>query len=290
MKKRQIDVLVLSDIHLGTRGSEAQALLNYLKSVEPRILVLNGDIIDIWQFRKGHFPSAHWAVLKEFMNIAESGVPVYYLPGNHDESLRKLVPFRNGNIFLENKLLLEIDGKLAWFFHGDIYDGSITHGKWAAKIAGRCYDSIIVFNRFVNRIFKIFGLKPTHFSKKIKSSVKRTIQKVSNFETKAIETAIEKGYDYVICGHIHRPQHKEISNDNGNVVYLNSGDWMENLSSLEYDNGDWKIFSYHDSCLAESEASYDYPIYDLKSLIDSSESEDIQNLIKFGNFYQKESL
>ena len=109
MNKRRIDVLILSDIHLGTRGCEAKCLLNYLKSVEPGLLVLNGDIIDIWQFRRTYFPAAHWAVVKEFMDIAARGTTVYYLPGNHDDSLRKIVPFKFGNIQLENKLLLELD-------------------------------------------------------------------------------------------------------------------------------------------------------------------------------------
>lgn len=244
MNRRKIKILVLSDIHLGTRGSEARALLNYLQSIEPEMIILNGDIIDIWQFNKGYFPAAHWAVIKEFLNFAEKGIPVHYLTGNHDDSLRKITPFKIGNIFLDNKLLFELDGKQVWVFHGDIYDGSITHGKFAAKIAGRMYDSLIVFNRFVNRILRLFNCKPTHFSKKLKSGVKKAVQKVSNFETRAFEFAEKMGYDYVICGHIHKPQIREIPTENGFITYLNSGDWMENLTSLEYNNGGWEIFRY----------------------------------------------
>jgi UDP-2,3-diacylglucosamine pyrophosphatase LpxH len=278
MNKRQIDVLILSDIHLGTRGCEAVCLLKYLKSVNPKLLVLNGDIIDIWQFNTAYFPTAHWAVIMEFIDIAAS-IPVYYLPGNHDDSLRRLLPFKFGNIQLENKLLLELDGKLVWIFHGDIYDGSITHGRWMAKIAGRCYDSIIVFNRFINRIRKKFGLKPTHFSKKLKSSVKSAVQKVSNFESKAIEVAIEKGYDYVACGHIHRPQIREAENDKGKVTYLNSGDWMENMTALEYNEGTWNIYTYNEADFVGMEFE-DTAKINLSDLIESTELGQIQEVLK----------
>lgn len=279
MQKRQIEVLILSDTHLGTRGCEAKPLLNYLRSVEPKILVLNGDIMDIWQFSSGYFPATHWAVLKEIMDIAEKGTPVYYLTGNHDDTLRKLVPFRTGNIYLENKLLLELDGKLAWIFHGDVYDGSITHGRWAAKIAGRCYDMIIVFNRFVNRMLRLINCKPTHFSKKLKSSVKRAVQKVSNFETKAAELAIEKGYDYVICGHIHRPQMREVQTEKGKVLYLNSGDWLENLTALEYNNGNWEIYKYDEDDFLGA-TPVDNMKINLTNLIKSVEDGTVQEVLK----------
>jgi UDP-2,3-diacylglucosamine pyrophosphatase LpxH len=285
MNKRQLDVLILSDIHLGTRGSEAKALLNYLRSVEPKLLVLNGDVIDIWQFSTGHFPPAHWAVLREFMDLAEKGVPVYYLTGNHDDTLRKLVPFKMGNLHLENRLVLELDDKLAWIFHGDIYDGSITHGRWAARIAGRCYDSIIVFNRFINRILKRLKIKPTHFSKRLKSGVKRAVSKISNFETKAIDLAIEKGYDYVICGHIHRPQIREVITEKGKVIYLNSGDWMENLTSLEYAGGKWDIFTYDENDFLDSEFKDALKI-NLNSLKTSIENETIQEVFKSHKNFQ----
>ena len=279
MNKRQVDVLILSDIHLGTRGCEAGCLVKYLKSIDPKLLVLNGDIIDIWQFSRKYFPAAHWSVIREFINIASRGIPVYYLPGNHDDSLRQLIPFKFGNIQLEHKLLLELDGKHVWIFHGDIYDGSITHGRWLAKIAGRCYDSIIVFNRFINRIRKKLGLKPTHFSKRLKISVKSAVQKVSNFEEKAIETAIDKGYDFVACGHIHRPQIRDVETDKGKLTYLNSGDWMENMTSLEYREGKWSIYTYNEADYSDLELDYTKKI-SLSDIIDDTENNQIQEIIK----------
>ncbi len=279
MEKRKLDVLILSDIHLGTRGCEAAALVHYLQTVAPKILVLNGDVMDIWQFRTGYFPKSHWAVLRELLNIAAQGVPVYYLTGNHDDSLRKMAPFQMGNIHLDNKLILELDGKLAWIFHGDVYDGSITHGRWAAKMGGRCYDMMIVFNRFVNRIFKPLGLGPFNFSKRLKSAVKKTVAKVSNFEAKAIEVGLEKGYDYVICGHIHRPQIREITTETGSLTYLNSGDWLENLSALEYVDGQWRIFEYQEIAIEETPPIGDLSV-SLESLLESVQDDTIQEELK----------
>jgi len=247
MAKRNLDVVVISDVHLGTKACDAKALFNYLSQIEPKILVLNGDFMDSWQFSNAYFPKYHWEVLKLIMNFSESGVPVYYITGNHDDTIRKLTPFSVANIHLVNKLFLNLDGKLAWIFHGDIYDGSISHGRWIAKLAGRAYDSIVVFNRFINRLLKILNIAPTHFSKRIKSSVKKAVQKITNFETKAIEIAKEKGYRYVICGHIHKPQIMDIETENGVLTYLNSGDWLENLTALEYNNGEWEIYQYDES-------------------------------------------
>lgn len=280
VERRPLDVVVLSDIHLGTRGCEAQALVNYLKSIKPRILVLNGDIVDIWQFRTGYFPKAHWAVLGEFMAMAAEGIPVYYLTGNHDDTLRKFAPYQMGNVYLDNKLVLELDGKRAWIFHGDVYDGSITRGRWLAKIGGRCYDMLIVFNRFVNRILKTFGLKPTHFSKRIKSSIKGAVAKVSNFEKKAIAKAIEEGYDYVICGHIHRPQIRKATADSGGgeVLYLNSGDWMENLTALEYNDEQWKLYHYDKNNFIDAPPVHDLKI-NLEALLKSTQDGTIQEII-----------
>lgn len=279
MNRRKIKILILSDIHLGTRGSEPRLLLNYLQSIEPELIILNGDIVDIWQFSKRYFPDSHWAVIKEFLSFAERGIPIHYLTGNHDDSLRKIAPFKIGNIYLNNKLLLEVDGKYVWIFHGDIYDGSITHGKFAAKIAGRMYDSLVVFNRFVNRILRFFNCKPTHFSKKLKSGVKKAVQKVSNFEKKAIEFAQKMGYDYVICGHIHKPQIREIQSENGVVTYMNSGDWMENLTALEYNNGVWELFKYDEELFKNLNDKIELKVT-LNDLISSIENNKLHTEIK----------
>ncbi|MCB0768738.1 MAG: UDP-2,3-diacylglucosamine diphosphatase, partial [Flavobacteriales bacterium] len=127
--KRPIDILVISDLHLGTYGCRAKELLAYLRSVKPAMVVLNGDIIDIWQFKKRYFPSSHMEVVKTILKLA-SKVPVYYLTGNHDEALRRYSPARLGNLRLADKLVTVIDGRTYWFFHGDLFDATMKHAKW----------------------------------------------------------------------------------------------------------------------------------------------------------------
>jgi UDP-2,3-diacylglucosamine pyrophosphatase LpxH len=247
LKKRRVEVVVLSDVHLGTFGCHAKELLNYLSLVKPKILILNGDIIDIWQFRKSYFPQSHLKVIQKIISLSTKGTKVYYLTGNHDELLRKFTEVSFGNFELLDKLILNLDGKKAWIFHGDIFDASITNAKWLAKLGGWSYDFLILLNRAINWILIKFGKQPYSLSKKIKDNVKSAVKFISNFEEICIELAIEKKYDYVVCGHIHQPKIENISTDKGNVMYLNSGDWIENLTALEYHKKKWKLYHYDEN-------------------------------------------
>lgn len=243
-KKRKVEVVVLSDIHLGTFGCHAKEVTHYLSSIKPKILVLNGDIIDIWQFRKSYFPKAHLNVIKKIIDLAAKGTEVYYITGNHDEMLRKFSNSKIGSISILDKLVLELDGKKAWIFHGDVFDASVRHSKWIAKLGGWGYDLLILFNRFVNRGLVKMGKEPYSFSKKIKANVKKATKQISDFELTASELAIENEYDYVICGHIHEPKMIRKVNKKGTAFYLNSGDWVENLTALEYNKKRWKLYRY----------------------------------------------
>ncbi len=247
MKRRAIDIAVISDVHLGTYGCHATELLTYLQSISPQILILNGDIVDGWQFSKRYFPAAHMAVIKEILNFITSGTRVIYITGNHDEMLRRYSDLSMGSFILADKFLLEIDGKSIWVFHGDVFDHS-TKGsaKILAKLGGHGYDLLILLNRFINFVSKSFGGEKVSFSKKVKNSVKKAIAFINNFENTVAELAIEKKYDYVICGHIHQPEKKVIETEKGKVTYLNSGDWIENLSALEYSNKEWNIYYYNE--------------------------------------------
>lgn len=261
MKKRKLDLLVLSDIHLGTYGCQATELVHYLKSVKPKILVLNGDIIDIWQFKKSYFPKEHLAVISQVVKMASKGTKVYYLTGNHDEMLRKFAPIRIGNFYVDNKLLLELDGKVAWFFHGDVFDTSVTCAKWLAKLGGAGYDALVTLNWGINKALKAVGKPRMSLSKKVKDSVKRAVKYVQDFENIAAELAIEKSYDYVVLGHIHQPQIRHIQTKKGATIYLNSGDWIENLSALEYVNKEWSIYTYDENDYSKAE-----PISDIQEV------------------------
>jgi len=245
MERRYVDVVVMSDLHLGTYGCHASEIVNYLKSISPRILVLNGDIIDGWQFNKRYFPVTHIQVIKEIMSLLSKGTRVIYITGNHDEMLRRYSDIEMGNFQLTDKMVMEINGKMTWIFHGDVFDAT-TKGsaKLLAKLGGHGYDLLIIINSLVNWGLKLMGKEKMSFSKKVKNSVKKAVSWIADFEQTAAELAIEKKYDYVICGHIHQPQQRIIETKEGKVTYLNSGDWVENLTSLEYSNNEWKIYHY----------------------------------------------
>lgn len=245
MQKRSIDVVVISDLHLGTYGCHAGEIVNYLKSITPQILILNGDIIDGWQFSKRYFPAAHLQVIKEIINLLSAGTRIVYITGNHDEMLRRYTDMELGKFHLVDKLLIELNGKKAWIFHGDVFDVT-TKGsaKILARFGGKGYDLLILINRAVNWCLKMMKREKMSFSKKIKNGVKKAVKWIADFEQTAAELAIEKNYDYIICGHIHQPQQRVIETKNGKVTYLNSGDWVENLTSLEYHNCEWSIYQY----------------------------------------------
>jgi len=249
IKKRKLDILVLSDVHLGTYGCHAKELLRYLKTVRPKTVILNGDIIDIWQFSKKYWPKSHMKIVKQVMHWMNKGVKIYYITGNHDEMLRKFVGFKMGSLKIVNKVIFDLDdGKKAWFFHGDVFDVTMQHSKWLAKLGAVGYDTLIHINSFANFISeKIFKRGKLSLSKKIKNSVKSAVKFINNFEQTAADIGISNQYDYVVCGHIHQPEMREIENEHGKIMYLNSGDWIENLTALEYAAGEWKIYRYDEN-------------------------------------------
>ena len=247
MERRHVDVVVISDLHLGTFGCHAKEIVNYLQSIAPNLLILNGDIVDGWQFSKRYFPASHLEVINAIFDLQHNGTRVVYITGNHDEFLRRYSDLNIGNFQLTDKLIIEIDGKLTWIFHGDVFDNT-TKGsaKLLAKLGGHGYDMLILMNRFINFSLQKLGKDKISFSKKIKNSVKKAVRYINDFEETAATLAIEKNYDYVICGHIHQPQQKVFANKNGKVNYLNSGDWIENLTALEYHEHAWHLYHYNE--------------------------------------------
>lgn len=244
MNKRNLKLAVLSDLHLGTYGCNAKAINKYLKSINPEILILNGDVIDIWQFSKRYWPDSHMKVVQRIFKMMSNGTKVYYLTGNHDEMLRKFTDFRLGRLELLDKLVLDLDGKKAWFFHGDVFDVSMKHSKWLAKLGAIGYDTLILLNSLVNWVSQKMGRGKVSFSKRIKNSVKQAIKFIDDFEETATTIAIENGFDYVACGHIHQPAMRKVTNAKGSTIYLNSGDWVENLTALEYTEKKWSLYHF----------------------------------------------
>ena len=242
--KRKVELVVISDVHLGTYGCQAKELLNYLNSISPKKLILNGDIIDIWQFKKHYFPKSHLKVLKKLLTMASNGIEIIYITGNHDELLRKFSKTQIGNISIVDKYVCELDGKKAWFFHGDVFDVTMQYSKWLTRLGSESYDLLIWLNYQVNRFLVFIGREKISFSKKIKNEVKSAVKYINKFEEICANIGITKNYDYVICGHIHQPEIRFISNEKGSITYLNSGDWIENLTALEYSNKNWSIYYY----------------------------------------------
>ncbi len=245
MERRRLDVVVLSDIHLGTYGCRAKELLNYLRSIQPDMLILNGDIIDGWQFSKRFFPSLHIQVIRELMQFITNGCRMVYITGNHDEMMRKYTDLHMGQFTLTDKLVLEIDQKMTWIFHGDVFDNT-TQGsaRMIAKLGSNGYGLLILFNRLVNALLGFIGKEKISISKKIMEGVNKAVAKVNDLEQIASALAIKKNYDFVICGHIHQPALRTIENADGKVVYMNSGDWVEHMTALEYENKNWRLFEY----------------------------------------------
>jgi UDP-2,3-diacylglucosamine pyrophosphatase LpxH len=250
--KREVELVVLSDIHLGTYGCHAEELLRYLKSINPKKLVLNGDIIDMWQFSKHYWPKSHMQVVKHITGLLTRNTKIFYLPGNHDEMLRKFAGFKIGGFKIDNKVVLRLNGRKAWIFHGDVFDVTMQHSKWLAKLGAVGYDSLILINTIVNWLLIKFGREKISLSKRVKDSVKSAVKFINNFETTAADIAIENKYDYVVCGHIHQPEMKLIQTEKGQVTYLNSGDWVENLTALEFNGQEWQIYRYLDDKKAQS--------------------------------------
>lgn len=245
--RKAIDIAVISDTHLGTYGCKAAELLQYLKSIKPEVLILNGDIIDGWQFSKSYFPEMHMKVIKEIFSHLSKGTKVYYLTGNHDDFLRKFSDFKLGNFYLKDKLLLPVGDKKAWIFHGDVFDLTMKSSLFWAKMGAKGFGILMILNRFVNKILSLIGKNKISLSKKALENMNKRIKLSSNFEEKVSLIATENAYDYVICGHIHIPEIKDLATKNGNVCYLNSGDWVENCTSLEYFDNHWRLYHYKKS-------------------------------------------
>jgi UDP-2,3-diacylglucosamine pyrophosphatase LpxH len=298
--RRAVDVAVISDVHLGTYGCHADELVRYLKSIDPKVLVLNGDIMDCWQFRKGYFPASHLEVIRQFTRFAAKGTPVFYLTGNHDDLFRRFTDLALGNFHLRDQLVLTIGAEKVLFFHGDIFDASIRHARWLAKLGGRGYDWLIRLNRVINTVLLRMGRPRVSFSHKIKKSVKKAVKFVNDFEQGAAELGIAQGCSTVVCGHIHQPSMRQVegTRKGGSIRYLNSGDWVEHLSALEYHSGGWHLWFYEEqmpelSRVKETERPDEMPFGDehaARKVLQPVEGQELAREMAFSHLDQLASL
>ncbi len=242
--KRFVELVVISDTHFGTIGCRAKELNQYLKSIKPKTIVLNGDIIDMWQFNKRHWDKYQTKVIKQLLKFISNGTKVHYIAGNHDEALRRFLNFELDGFKITNKLSLNLNGKKAWFFHGDVFDVTMQHSRWLTRLGGFGYDFLILINATVNKILTLIGREKLSFSKTIKNKVKAAVSHINKFEATVTDIGLRNNFDYVVCGHIHQPCIKKFEKKEGSITYLNSGDWIENMTALEYHDKKWTLFQY----------------------------------------------
>ena len=267
MNVRTLSVSVISDIHLATHACKAKSILKYLKSIQPEILVLNGDIIDSWRFSRKYFPKSHLKVVRQLIKMLEKGTDIFYVTGNHDDFLRKFNQTQMGNLKIVNQLVLELDGQKTWIFHGDIFDHIIHQARWLAKFGAAIYGLLSVINKAINFILRPLGAKELTIYRSIKKKLIKEKPYFSRFEKTIGEIAVDKNYQTVICGHTHIPRDKFIMNEQGKVRYINCGDWVENFTAAEYNQGKWDLFYHADD---QNNSTMDEPdIPDKKQLLQS---------------------
>lgn len=220
----------ISDIHLGTPGCQAAALLDFLRSVECDTLFLVGDIVDGWQLRRSwYWPQSHNDVIQKLLRKARKGTRVVFIPGNHDEFARAFALHEFGGIeVLDDCMHMTADGRRLWVTHGDLFDGVIQCASWLAHVGDRAYEFTLKLNRWFNATRARMGLPYWSLSKYLKGKVKRAVSYVGDFEAALAREAKRRGANGVVCGHIH---HAELRTIDG-VLYANDGDWVESLTAL----------------------------------------------------------
>lgn len=232
--------IFISDVHLGAKMSQADSLLEFLKTVECDTLYLVGDIIDGWALGKSfYWPQSHNDVVQKLLRRSRKGEKIVYLPGNHDEFLRSFGEHDFGNIHLVDSVVhTGLDGKKYLVIHGDQFDAVISKMKWLAHFGSWAYDTIIAFNVLFARIRKMLNLPYWSLSAWAKYKVKQAVNFISDFEDNLTNYARVKDADGIICGHIHHPNIRKIDG----LTYLNCGDWVESLSAVvEHTDGTWEL-------------------------------------------------
>ncbi len=244
--KIECKTIIVSDVHLGTKGSKAKELVRFLKQYRCENLILNGDIIDGWQLRKsGKWKRKHTRFFSKILKmIEEDGTEITYIRGNHDDFLDQILPFTMGNLKICRDMVYESNNKKYYIVHGDIFDSVTSKFKWIAKLGDIGYTFLLWLNRQYNYHRLKKGLPYYSLSQKIKSKVKQAVKYVDDFEHQLASMAQYKNCEGIICGHIHQPAIKTIDG----IQYMNSGDWVESMTALVEDQqGDWSLVYYTES-------------------------------------------
>ena len=233
----------ISDVHLGTPGCQAPALLDFLKHHPSDVLYLVGDIIDGWQLRRRwYWPQAHNDVVQKLLRRARKGCRVVFVPGNHDAFARQFDAHHFGGIVVEKEAVhTTADGRRLWVLHGDDFDAVVQHARWLALVGDVAYEWSLRMNRHLNNWRARVGLPYWSLSQYLKHKVKRALNYVTAFEDAVAKRAKHHGFDGVVCGHIHRAEMRDIDG----VTYYNDGDWVESLTAIvEHMDGHMEIIDW----------------------------------------------
>ena len=241
--KKHYRTIWLSDIHLGTKGCQSELLLELLRETDSDYLILVGDIVDFWALKRTpYWPASHNTIVQKVLKKARHGTKVIFIPGNHDESLREFVGLTFGEIELhENYTHILADGRTIHCVHGDIYDVITRYHKWLAVLGDMGYTFLLWANRIQNKFRSFFGFGYWSLSAYIKSKVKDAVNFISDYEENVVHEAKQLGVDGVLCGHIHHAEVKELDN----ILYLNTGDWVESCTAIiEHENGQVELLQW----------------------------------------------
>lgn len=243
--------IVLSDTHVGSRWSKTKDVIEFLDNNTCETLILAGDIIDGWSIMRGNktWTEHHTNFIKKLLDLQHT-TKIIYIRGNHDDFIEKIAPLNFLNISIKKDFIYESNGKRYFVLHGDIFDHITSSINWLAKLGDIGYSSLLWINKFYNMRRARRGLPYYSIAKEIKSKVKISVNYISEFEEHIVSTAKRNNCDGVICGHIHHAEKKMYDN----ILYLNSGDWIESLTALTEDfNGNWKIVSEHSAIITSDE-------------------------------------
>ncbi|MBC6983134.1 UDP-2,3-diacylglucosamine diphosphatase [Caulobacter sp. 17J80-11] len=243
MPVRHFRTVFLSDIHLGTRGCQADMLLDFIRHMECETLYLVGDIVDGWKMKGGwYWPQSHNDVVQKILRLARKGARVIYVPGNHDDRVRDFCGTHFGGVTVERDAIHQTaDGRRFLVVHGDEFDGVVQHAKWLAFAGDWAYRTILAMNTWLNRARARLGLGYWSLSAYLKVKVKNALQFIENFEEAVAAEARRRGVDGVICGHIHKAEMRDI----GGIAYVNDGDWVESCTALvEHPDGRLEILDW----------------------------------------------
>ena len=245
-KGQRFRTIFISDIHLGTPGCQALALMDFLRTHPSDTLYLVGDIIDGWQLRRRwYWPQAHNDVVQKLLRRVRKGCRVIYVPGNHDEFARDFIGHHFGGIeVVQEAVHVTADGRSLWIIHGDYFDAVVQCAKWLAYLGDNLYEFTLRMNRHLNSLRGRLGLPYWSLSAYLKQKVKTALNYVTDFEEAVANEAKKRGHDGVLCGHIHRAEMRMIND----VLYCNDGDWVESRTALvEHYDGRLEILHWEPS-------------------------------------------